>query len=116
MNESYPPEPSFGTRHLQPRSSSSGDSGSSPEMPVRRKRGRPLEMTHDELLTAIRRLASRREGLFRIHHTHSGLYARARRLHGSWSAAVRAAGLDYESNLRRARQQSRSRRRATNSL
>jgi hypothetical protein len=35
------------------------------------------------VLEKIQRLAARQEGLFRIHRTHDGLYARARRLVGS---------------------------------
>lgn len=66
------------------------------------------------LLERILKLSRRREGLFRIHHTHRDLYARARRQFGSWAAAVRAAGLDYESAMRRARARSiESRRRQT---
>src|SRR5262245_9506314 len=62
-------------------------------MLLRRKRGRPLEMTQSEVLARIRQLAATANGLFRIHHTHSDLYARARRQFGSWAAAVAAAGV-----------------------
>jgi hypothetical protein len=58
------------------------------------------------LLERILKLSRRREGLFRIHRTHRDLYARARRQFGSWAAAVRAAGLDYEGAMRRARARS----------
>jgi hypothetical protein len=68
-----------------------------------RRRGRPLEMSPEEVLEHVRRLADRGDGLFRVHRTHSGLYARARRLFGSWSAAVLAAGLDYGTAIIRAR-------------
>lgn len=70
-----------------------------------RKRGRPLEMTADEVVVRIRGLAEDR-GLFRIHRDHAALYARARRLFGSWAGALRAAGLDPEATLRDARRRS----------
>jgi hypothetical protein len=70
-----------------------------------RKRGRPLEMTADEVLGRIRGLAEER-GLFRIHHDHAALYARARRLFGSWAGALRAAGMDPDATLREARRRS----------
>jgi len=77
------------------------------------RRGRPLLMQRPMLIERIRRLALRPQGLFRIHQTHSDLYARARRQFGSWAAAVGAAGVDYASAVRRARVRSvRSRRRA----
>ena len=88
------------------------DQNSSPdEMPAlsesellpRRKRGRPLEMSQIEVLARIRLLAGSVDGLFRIHHTHSDLYARARRQFGSWAAAVSAAGLDYPNAVSSAR-------------
>ena len=60
-----------------------------------RRPGRPLEMSPDEVLRHIQHL-SRGGGLFRMHLTSPGLYARARRLFGSWSEAVRTAGIDYE--------------------
>jgi hypothetical protein len=47
------------------------------------------------VLQRIRALAARPPGLFRVHRNHPALYARARRLFGSWSAAVAAAGLDH---------------------
>ncbi len=77
----------------------------------RRRRGRPLEMSQDELVARIQRLSKRKEGLFRVHRTHSGLYARARRQFGSWSAAVRAAGLDYDQAVQQARGRSLKTRR-----
>lgn len=83
----------------------------SPEPGAPRRRGRPSLMSPLALLERIRQLATRTEGLFRIHRTHSGLYARARRQFGSWSAAVRAAGVDYQDTISRARARSlRSRR------
>jgi hypothetical protein len=42
------------------------------------RRGRPIEMAPPRVLERIRQLASRADGLFRIHRTHSALYARAR--------------------------------------
>jgi hypothetical protein len=63
------------------------------------------------LLERIQRLARRREGLFRVHLTSRDLYSRARRQFGSWAAAVRAAGLDYEAVAREARARAVERRR-----
>lgn len=93
-----------------------GDAGS-PRTPnalevERRKRGRPLEMTTAEVLDRIRRLAGIGDGLYRIHHTHSDLYARARRQFGSWAAAVGAAGVDYTGALNAARRRAGETRRA----
>lgn len=69
-------------------------------------RGRPSLMSSAAVLEKIGQLAGRREGLFRVHHTHPGLYARARRQFGSWAAAVRAAGVDYDHALNTARRRS----------
>jgi hypothetical protein len=82
-----------------------------PEPMLRRKRGRPLEMSQTEVLARIRHLANTELGLFRIHHTHSDLYARARRQFGSWAAAVAAAGVDYASAVNTARQRATETRR-----
>ncbi len=76
------------------------------------RRGRPSLMPPFVLLERIRRLSERRQGLFRIHHTHGDLYARARRQFGSWQAAVRAAGCDYATAIERARRRSLDKRRA----
>ena len=76
-----------------------------------RKRGRPLEMSQSEVLARIRHLAATESGLFRIHHTHSDLYARARRQFGSWAAAVSAAGVDYTTAVNAARQRATETRR-----
>ena len=78
---------------------SSRDSNPPPPPPNARGRrpGRPLEMAPDEVLRTIGELARGRDGLFRVHLVAPGLYARARRLFGSWSEAVRLAGIDYES-------------------
>jgi hypothetical protein len=71
-----------------------------------RRPGRPIEMGPNAVLRAIARLARRREGLYRVHRTHAALYSRARRQFGSWSQAVRAAGLDYEGAVTAARSRS----------
>src|SRR4029077_11177450 len=82
---------------------------------IRRKRGRPMEMTPDQVLDRIRRLSAGGDGLYRIHRTHTDLYARARRQFGSWAAAVVAAGMDYPGAItaarRRAVETRRTRRR-----
>ena len=90
-----------------------------PPVAAKRPRGRPPQMTQAALLERIRALAEREGGLFRVHRTHGGVYARARRQFGSWAAAVAAAGQDYQRALDTARQRSienrrRSRRRARN--
>lgn len=73
-------------------------------------------MSPEDLIERIRRLETRGVGLFRVHRTHAGLYARARRQFGSWRAAVTAAGLDYGDAMERSRRRSvesrRRRRRA----
>lgn len=69
----------------------------------RRKRGRPLLMAPEAVLERIRQTATRADGLFRVHLEQPALYARARRLFGSWSAAVEAAGLDYGAAVEKAR-------------
>jgi len=76
---------------------------SQPAGAAKRRPGRPLEMNDAEVLARIRQFAAEARGLFRAHHAQPALYARARRLFGSWSAAVRAAGLDYELALDSAR-------------
>ena len=77
-----------------------------------RNRGRPLLMSRAELLERIRALARQPDGLFRVHHLDTGLYARARRQFGSWAAAVRAAGIDYGTALESARRRSLETRRS----
>jgi hypothetical protein len=59
-------------------------------------------MTETAVLARIRRLSRRPPGLFRAHRIQPALYARARRMFGSWAAAVAAAGLDYWAVLARA--------------
>ena len=84
--------------------------------PRARRRGRPRDMPPEAVLGRIRQLAARDHGLFRIHLSEAALYARARRLFGSWQGAVRAAGFDYldvlEGSRRRAALTRRSRRAA----
>jgi hypothetical protein len=77
---------------------------------ARRGRGRPLEMAPEAVLAEIRRLAES-DALFRVHDSNSKLYARARRQFGSWSQALRAAGLSYEAAMERARARSLETRR-----
>ena len=72
---------------------------------VRRKRGRPLEMQPHEVLGYIRELAGR-DRLYRVHLDMPALYARARRLFGSWAAALEAGGLDHRATLAAARRRS----------
>jgi hypothetical protein len=50
-------------------------------------------------------------GLFRVHIDQPAMYARARRLWGSWAGALLAAGLDYESTLAEARRRALETRR-----
>jgi len=91
-----------------PRATPEGDAvaGSTPA-----RRGRPLEMSAAAVLERIHQLASREAGLFRTHQTHSALYARARRLFGSWARAVAAAGVDYSTTIESARRRSLDTRR-----
>jgi len=71
------------------------------------RRGRPPIMTREILIARIRELAASDGGLFRIHRAHPEVYARARRMFGSWSEAVRSAGVDYDAAVRSARRRSR---------
>lgn len=73
--------------------------------PLPRRRGRPLEMAPEQVLDRIRELG-RQDRLFRVHRDQPGLYARTRRLFGSWSAAVQAAGFDYRDAIESARRRS----------
>lgn len=75
-----------------------------------RRKGRPLEMSPDEVLQCIRRLGDA-GGLFRVHREHPSLYARARRIFGSWADAIRRAGYDYASAVTEARRRAVSARR-----
>jgi hypothetical protein len=76
-----------------------------------RRRGRPALMSREQLIDSIRDVSGRPEGLFRVHRTDSDLYARARRMFGSWAAAVAAAGVDYEGVIASARRRSLETRR-----
>jgi hypothetical protein len=78
---------------------------------VTRKRGRPAIMTRDELLSLLRERATSPDGLFRVHLTDSDLYARARRMFGSWAFALAAAGVDYRRIIATARARSLETRR-----
>lgn len=89
-----------------------------PETPSRetpsapRKRGRPLEMSVPEVLQRIRQLHES-GALFRVHREQPALYARSRRLFGTWGAALREAGLDPAQTMNEARARSlETRRRA----
>jgi hypothetical protein len=68
-------------------------------------------MSRAEALAAIRAAAERGE-LFRVHLEQPALYARARRMWGTWGAAVAAAGVDYERVLHDARSRSVDTRRS----
>lgn len=58
-----------------------------------RRRGRPPLCAPEQVLEDIR--AEAKAGrLFRVHLDRPALYARARRLWGSWAGALLAAGLD----------------------
>src|SRR5262245_30949639 len=100
-------EPRSATALLAADPERSNSNGNGP----RRRPGRPLEVSPDEVLGTIRRLSADRDGLFRVHLEAPDLYARARRLFGSWSAAVRRAGLDYEALRGAARARSAQSRR-----
>lgn len=82
------------------------------EMGSRRRRGRPLEMLPSELLERIRDRAAV-GGLFRVHIAEPALYARARRLFGSWAHALAAAGLDHTAAVSEARRRAHESRRRT---
>ena len=87
----------------RPAMSSSNDS--SP-----RKRGRPLEMQPQEVLRSIRALHQRGE-LFRVHMRQPSLYARARRLFGTWAQALAQAGVDHAGTVHEARRRAAEHRR-----
>ncbi|MEQ1831926.1 MAG: hypothetical protein ABL977_02640 [Candidatus Eisenbacteria bacterium] len=80
-----------------------------------RKRGRPLEMSAEKVLMLIRDKHSA-GSLFRVHREQPALYARARRLFGTWAQALKMAGLDHTQALAEARRRSlETRRRARTS-
>ena len=70
-----------------------------------RRRGRPLLVPREAVLEQIRTIATG-GSLFRVHFDQPALYARARRLWGSWEKAVRAAGVDYDATMSTARRRS----------
>ena len=78
--------------------------------PPRRRRGRPLEMAPEAVLDTIRDRASAGR-LFRVHLAEPALYARARRLFGSWARALSAAGLDHAALVAAARRRGHEARR-----
>ncbi len=70
--------------------------------PAARRRGRPPLVSPEQVLDEIRQVAGER-ALYRVHLDRPALYARARRLWGSWAGALLAAGLDYEDAISEAR-------------
>ena len=84
---------------------SSNSAGGAASKPMSRLRGRPVMMTPNAVIERIRHIA-RSEGLYKVHHVHGDLYARARRQFGSWAEAVQAAGVDYTAALSVARRRS----------
>ena len=79
-----------------------------------RRRGRPPLCTPQQVLAEIRAEAAG-ERLLRVHLDRPALYARARRLWGSWARALHAAGLDagkVREAARRHAVETRRRRRA----
>jgi hypothetical protein len=76
----------------------------------RRRRGRPLEVQPHEVLGRIRELAGR-NALFRVHLDDPALYARARRMFGTWAGALDAAGVDHGAAVQAARQRAVEKRR-----
>jgi len=87
------------------------DGANAPGIPRSSRGGRPLLESPSRVLERIADLARRGEGLFKVHRTHADLYARARRLFGTWAAAVAAAGVDYGAALDSARRRSAENRR-----
>jgi hypothetical protein len=83
-----------GSLHVAPRPTASAAS---------RRRGRPPLCTPESVLDEIRAEAALGQ-LFRVHIYKPALYARARRLWGTWGEAMRAAGLDPKVILEAARQ------------
>jgi hypothetical protein len=76
----------------------------------RRRKGRPLEMSSDEVLRRIHDLGAS-GALFRVHREHPSLYARARRMFGSWAGAIARAGFDHSAAVAEARRRALSTRR-----
>jgi len=102
-----------GIEDLGPPVASPTEHGARAQAAPRRRRGRPLEMQPEEVLSRIRRLADQ-DGLFRVHLDQPAFYARARRLFGSWAGALAAAHVDHAAAMNAARRRAHdSRRRNT---
>jgi hypothetical protein len=80
--------------------------------PTPRRRGRPPLLSPEQVLDQIRAVANS-DAMFRVHLDNPALYARARRLWGSWAGALLAAGLDYERIIAKARRRAIAARRRT---
>ena len=110
MSTSSRPPDAARTRAPRPPLPTNGD-------PPRRPRGRPPLATRDDVIEQIRAAAQSGE-LFRVHLMQPALYARARRIFGTWSEALQASGIDHGSIVQQARRravESRRVRRATRS-
>ena len=77
-----------------------------------RRRGRPPLVSRERVLAQLRE-AHAAGALFRVHIQQPALYARARRLWGSWAGALLAAGVDYERTMADARRRSVESRRTS---
>ena len=75
-----------------------------------RRRGRPPLATPEQVLQQIRE-AAQADRLFRVHLDHPAMYARARRLFGTWAGALHATGVDYEGVIAEARRRAAATRR-----
>lgn len=95
---------------LAPATAHAAGSATSEHDGPRRRRGRPLEVLPQEVLRQIRDLEDRGQ-LFRVHLDTPALYARARRLFGTWAAALGAAGVNHGETVAAARQRSLETRR-----
>ena len=67
-------------------------------------------MSPEAVLEHIRARAAAGE-LFRVHLQAPALYARSRRLYGSWARALAAAGLDHAALVTAARRRAHEKRR-----
>ncbi len=79
--------------------------------PTLRRRGRPPLATREQVLQQIRAIAAAGR-LFRVHLETPSLYARARRLWGSWGDALAAAGIDHRATVASARARALAARRS----
>jgi hypothetical protein len=75
------------------------------------RRGRPPLLSPEQVMEQIRSAAAAGT-LFRVHRESPALYARARRVWGSWANALRAAGQDPGHVVREARRRAVESRRA----